>query len=191
MELKAFLKILVVLLVLGLTGFLFYEHGYNKAIQLDEDVKTEWENVDAELRQILKLVPSLIKLIHSYERGGLDVYIKILLSKESYLKSDTKVQKIKAENDLTLYLSELIETSMDNPELQENEEFCDLIDKFKIEERQIDAAKVRYNDAVRALNTYTKQFLGKFFCERAGVVAADYFEATEEAKTTVPEVKFE
>ncbi|MHC4724586.1 MAG: hypothetical protein ACYS9V_10120 [Planctomycetota bacterium] len=44
---------------------------------------------------------------------------------------------------------------------------------------------------VRQLNTYSKQFFGKFFCERAGVVAADYFEATEEAKATVPEVKFE
>jgi LemA protein len=189
--LKAFLKILVVLLVLGLTGFLFYEHGYNKAIQLDEEVKTEWENVDTEMRQMLKLVPNLIRLIHTYERGRLDVYIRILLSKEVYLKSDTKVQKIKAANNLTLFLSELIEKYMDNPELQENEEFRDLIDKFKIAERQIVAAKGRYNEAVRLLNEYSKQFFGKFFCERAGVVAADYFEATEEAKTTVPEVKFE
>jgi LemA protein len=191
MELKALLKIIIVLFILGLAGYLFYEYGYNKAIRLDEEVKTAWENVDAELRQKMKLVPRLVNIMHSYERHSLDSSIRVLLAKEGYLKSDTKVHKMRAANDLTVNLSEFVEVSMENPELQGNEEFLDLTDKLKIEERQIDAAKERYNEAVIELNAYTEQFFGKFFCERAGVVAADYFEAPEEAKANGPEVKFE
>jgi LemA protein len=189
--LKALLKIIVVLLVLGLAGYLFYEYGYNKAIRLDGEVKTAWDNVDAELREMVELVPSIVNLIHSYEKHNIDAYLRVFLSKETYLKSDVKAIKIKAANDLTVYLSELVEKSMDNPEVQGNKEFLDLMDKLKVEKRQVEAAKDRYNEAVLALNKYTKQSFGKYFCERAGVVAADYFEAPEEAKTKVREVKLE
>jgi hypothetical protein len=51
-------------------------------------------------------------------------------------------------------------------------------------------ARTRYNEAAEALNAYSKQFFGSFFCKRAGVKPVEYFEATEEAATQVPQVEF-
>jgi hypothetical protein len=48
---------------------------------------------------------------------------------------------------------------------------------------------MRYNESVKALNTYTRQFVGRFFCNMAGVEAAEYFEVAEEAKAN-PKVDF-
>ena len=47
-----------------------------------------------------------------------------------------------------------------------------------------------YNEAARWLNAYTREFFGSFFCRKAGVTKTDYFEASEQAKTEVPNVKF-
>jgi LemA protein len=98
---------------------------------------------------------------------------------------------MKASNELSGFLSRLLMLQEAYPDLKANENFRDLQVQLEGTENRINVARTRYNEAVRGLNTYTKQFFGKYFCERAGVVAADYFEATEEAKTTVPEVKFE
>jgi LemA protein len=162
---KALLVFVVVILILGLLGFLFYISGYNKAVRLDEGAKTGWANVDSTLQRRLDLVPNLVETV--------------------------KGDKMKASNELSGFLSRLLMLQEAYPDLKANENFRDLQVQLEGTENRINVARTRYNEAVRGLNTYTKQFFGKFFCERAGVVAADYFEATEEAKTTVPEVKFE
>ena len=51
-------------------------------------------------------------------------------------------------------------------------------------------ARTRYNQAVTALNTYTKEFVGSFFARRAGVEPKPFFETTEEARTAPPKVDF-
>ena len=47
----------------------------------------------------------------------------------------------------------------------------------------------RYNDAVKALNTYRRTVFGRFFASLAGVSAAEYYEIPE-AEQEVPKVKF-
>jgi LemA protein len=76
------------------------------------------------------------------------------------------------------------------PDLKANQSFLDLQAQLEGTENRINVARTRYNDAARLLNSYTKQFFGSFFCRKAGVVAVDYFEATEQAKTEVPKVEF-
>jgi LemA protein len=48
----------------------------------------------------------------------------------------------------------------------------------------------RYNDAVRALNTYIRKLLGRFYASLAGIEQAEYFEIQEAARA-VPQVQFE
>ena len=51
-------------------------------------------------------------------------------------------------------------------------------------------ARTRYNASVRILNTYAGEYFGRFFCSKAGVEKREPFEATEQAKTQVPQVNF-
>ncbi len=77
-----------------------------------------------------------------------------------------------------------------HPDLKANERFRDLQTKLEGTENRINVARIRYNEAAKQLNTYSRQFLGSFFCKRAGVEPVEYFEATEQAKTEVPKVEF-
>jgi LemA protein len=188
---KALLVFVVVILILGLLGFLFYISGYNKAVRLDEGAKTGWANVDSTLQRRLDLVPNLVETVKGYAKHEEDIFNSIASSREKYFQAGSNADKMKASNELSGFLSRLLMLQEAYPDLKANENFRDLQVQLEGTENRINVARTRYNEAVRGLNTYTKQFFGKYFCERAGVVAADYFEATEEAKTTVPEVKFE
>ncbi|MHC4151478.1 MAG: LemA family protein [Planctomycetota bacterium] len=188
---KALISVLIVILIVGLIGLLWYVSGYNKAVRLDEAVKTGWANVDTTLQRRLDLVPNLVETVKGYAKHEEDIFSSIASSREKYFQAGSNADKMKASNELSGFLSRLLMLQEAYPDLKANENFRDLQVQLEGTENRINVARTRYNEMVRQLNTYSKQFFGKFFCERAGVVAADYFEATEEAKATVPEVKFE
>ena len=75
------------------------------------------------------------------------------------------------------------------PQLKSNESFLKLQDQLEGTENRLAVARKRYNESVRALNTYTRQLLGRTFCNMAGVEAAEYFEIEEEARE-LPKVDF-
>jgi len=188
---RTLLVTLAVIVVVVLAGFLIYISGYNKAVRLDEAVQTAWANVDTTLQRRLDLVPNLVETVMAYAKREEDIFVQIALARKSYFNADTKAGKMKAANELSGFLSRLLMLQENYPELKANENFRDLQVQLEGTENRINVARTRYNEAVRALNTYSKEFVGSFFCERAGVTAADYFEATEEAKTTVPKVDFD
>jgi LemA protein len=76
------------------------------------------------------------------------------------------------------------------PDLKASENFRDLQVALEGTENRINVARTRYNAAAQQLNSYAKEFFGSFFCKRAGVESVEYFEATERARTEVPDVKF-
>jgi LemA protein len=76
------------------------------------------------------------------------------------------------------------------PDLKANESFLSLQSQLEGTENRISVARTRYNEAAKQLNSYYRQFFGSFFCKRAGVEQVEYFEATEQAQTEVPQVEF-
>jgi LemA protein len=81
---KALLVFVVVILILGLLGFLFYVSGYNKAVRLDEATKTGWANVDSTLQRRLDLVPNLVETVKGYAKHEEDIFNSIASSREKY-----------------------------------------------------------------------------------------------------------
>ena len=74
-------------------------------------------------------------------------------------------------------------------ELKSNRNFSALQDQIEGTENRLSVERKRYNESVRALNTYTRQLLGRTFCNMAGVEAAEYFEIEESARE-LPKVDF-
>jgi LemA protein len=182
--------VLVVVALFGVIVFSWYVNGYNKAVRLDEGVNTGWANVDTTLQRRLDLVPNLIETVKGYAKHEQELFTSIAKSREKYFQAGTNAEKITASNELSGFLSRLLMLQEAYPDLKANQNFLDLQVQLEGTENRINVARTRYNEAVRQLNTYTKTFFGRFFCRRAGVEAGEYFEASEEAKTTVPEVKF-
>jgi len=182
--------ILVVLLLVGLGIFSWYISGYNRAVNLEQGAEKAWADIDAALQRRLDLIPNLVETVKGYAKHEEELFKHISDARTKYFQADNRAGKIEASNELSGFLSRLLMLQENYPELKASENFRDLQVALEGTENRINVARTRYNQAAEQLNAYTKQFFGSFFCRRAGVEPVEYFEATEKAKTEVPEVKF-
>jgi LemA protein len=182
--------ILAVLLLVGLGIFSWYIKGYNRAVNLEKATERAWADIDATLQRRLDLVPNLVNTVKGYATHEKELFENIAKSREKYFQADSRAGQIKASNELSGFLSRLLMLQENYPELKASENFRDLQVALEGTENRINVARTRYNQTAEQLNAYAKQFFGSFFCRRAGVEPVEYFEATERAKTEVPEVKF-
>ena len=182
--------ILVVLLVFGVGIFKWYIGGYNRAVNLEQAVESAWANIDAVLQRRLDLVPNLVETVKGYATHERELFENIAKSREKYFQADTRAGKIEASNEMGGFLGRLLLLVERYPDLKASENFRDLQVALEGTENRIAVARTRYNESARQLNSYSRQFFGTFFCRRAGVEPAEYFEASEQAKTEVPKVEF-
>jgi len=184
------IAVLAVVLIIGLGIFGWYIGGYNKAVNLQQSTENAWANIDAALQRRLDLVPNLVETVKGYASHEKELFENIAKSREKYFQADSKAGKIEASNELSGFLSRLLLLQENYPQLKASDNFRDLQVALEGTENRIAVARTRYNEAAKQLNSYSKEFFGSFFCRRAGVKPVEYFEATEQAKTEVPKVKF-
>ena len=182
--------ILAVILVFGIGIFRWYIGGYNRAVRLSEGAQTAWSNVDAVLQRRIDLVPNLVNTVKGYAGHEKELFENLAKSREKYFQAGSRAGKIAASNELSGFLGRLMLLVENYPQLRASENFLALQDQLEGTENRISVARMRYNEAAKQLNAYTREFFGSFFCRRADVDKVDYFEATEQAKTEVPQVKF-
>jgi LemA protein len=182
--------VLVVLLLFGFGIFRWYVGGYNKAVGLEQNVEKAWADIDTTLQRRLDLIPNLVETVKGYATHEKDLFENIAKSREKYFQAGSRAGKIEATNELSGFLSRLLMLQESYPQLKANENFRDLQVALEGTENRINVARTRYNEAARQLNTYSRQFFGSFFCKKAGVESAEYFEASEQAKKEVPKVEF-
>jgi len=181
---------LVAVVLFAVVGFMWYIGGYNKAVRLNEATEKTWSDVDAQLQRRLELIPNLVETVRGYASHESDLFKSIAQSREKYFQAASPAGKMQASNQLSGFLSRLLVLQERYPELKANENFRDLQVALEGTENRIAVARTRYNGTAQALNGYAKSYFGRFFCGRAGVEPKDYFEATEQAKTEVPQVNF-
>jgi len=182
--------ILAVILVFGIGIFKWYIGGYNRAVRLSEGAQTAWSNVDAVLQRRIDLIPNLVNTVKGYAGHEKELFENLAKSREKYFQSGSRAGKIAASNELSGFLGRLMLLVENYPQLRASENFLALQDQLEGTENRISVARIRYNEASKQLNAYTREFFGSFFCRRADVEKVEYFEATEQAKTEVPQVEF-
>jgi LemA protein len=184
--------LLIIVLVLGgiglLAGGCMYK-GYNRAIALDEGVKGQWAEVDNQLQRRFELIPNIVQTVKGVASQEKDIFLGIAKSREAYFSAKTTPQKARAAGSFESALSRLLVLKETYPELKSNQSFLKLQDQLEGTENRLAVARKRYNDGVRALNTFTRKLLGRVYAGWAGVEQAEYFEITEAAKTA-PKVDF-
>jgi LemA protein len=163
--------------------------GYNKAVNLATTVESNWAEVDNQYQRRIDLVPNLVATVKGYAAHEEGIFTEIAKSRERYFNADKRGQKIEAAAGFERALSRLLMLKETYPELKAQASFQDLQAQLEGTENRIAVARKRYNDAVRALNTYCKSFFGRMFTGWAGVEQAEFFEADEAART-VPQVDF-
>ncbi len=178
----------VILLLIFAVGNAVY-NGYNKAITLDEDVKSQWAQVENQLQRRFELIPNLVSTVKGVAGQEEKIFLGIAEARKAYFQSKSVSDKAVAAGGVESALSRLLVMSETYPELKSDESFLKLQDQLEGTENRLAVERQRYNDAVRELNTFTRKLLGRLYAGLAGVEKASYFEVSEAAKEP-PKVRF-
>ncbi len=187
---KVLLIILAVVVIVGIMAFSWYRNGYDKAVQLDESVKEAWANVDTALQRRFDLIPNLVNTVKGYAEHEKGIFEGLAEARTKYFANNDRGSKIEAANEFSGVLSRLLMLQENYPNLKADQNFLALMDSLEGTENRINVARTRYNETSKSLNSFRRSFFGSFFTARAGVEEAPYFEASEQVRTEVPQVKF-
>ncbi len=189
---NGFKSILILIVALGLIGLIAVSWGvgqYNKAVAMDEQVKSQWAQVENQLKRRYDLIPNLVETVKGYAKHERELFTTIAEARTKYFQAATVKDKIQASQQIEGLLSRLLVLRETYPQLKANESFLKLQDSLEGTENRISVERKRYNDDVRALNTYRRTVFGKFFASLAGVGEAQYYEIPQ-AEQAAPKVKF-
>jgi len=178
----------VIVGVMLLAGGCVYT-GYNQAVRFDEGVKNRWAQVENQLQRRFELIPNLVETVKGVAKQEEKIFLGVAEARKAYFQAGSINQKARAAGAMESALSRLLVLRESYPALKSNESFLKLQDQLEGTENRLAVERKRYNDAVRAVNTFTRELLGRFYSGLAGVVPAEYFEIEEAAKAT-PKVKF-
>jgi len=186
---KIALVVVGVLLLIAIMSFSWFRSGFDNVIKLDENVTSQWAEVENQLKRRYDLIPNLIETVKGYAAHEKELFETIAKSRTQYFQAKTVQDKVKASNQLEGMLSRLLLLREAYPDLKANQNFLKLQDSLEGTENRIAVARKRYNDSVQMLNTYIRTFFGRFFAGFAGVSSAEYYELPE-GEQAAPQVKF-
>ncbi len=181
---------IVVILVVGavLAGGCVYS-GYSRAINMDEQVKAQWAQVENQLQRRYDLIPNVVETVKGVAGQEQKVFLGIAEARKAYFQAGSVPEKARAAGTLESALSRLLVLQETYPVLRSNESFLKLQDQVEGTENRLAVERMRYNEVARELNSFIRKPLGRLYSSLAHVDRAEYFEVAEQAKEA-PKVNF-
>jgi LemA protein len=187
---KAALGIIAVLVILALIVGGAYASSRNQMVRLNEQVKSNWAQVDVVLQRRADLIPNLVATVQGFAAHEQTVFDDIAKARTQYMNAQTPADKIAASNQITPLELKVLALSENYPQLKSNENFLRLQDELAGTENRIAVERKRYNDSIQAYNTYIGILPNNIFAGWAGFKRNnDYFNAPE-ASREAPKVQF-
>ena len=190
---KGSTKTLVIVLAIVAVLVIWFIGAQNKLVNLEENVKLEFSQVETTLQRRSDLIPNLVETVKGYAKHEEEVFTQIADARAKLAGSiqTGDVEDInEASNQLDSALSRLLGITENYPELKANEQFITLTDELAGTENRIAIARQNYNETVSKYNKAIKMFPTSIVANMNGYEAADYFEADDDAKDA-PTVKFD
>lgn len=190
-------SVIITLVVLGLL-LIWGVTGYNGLVTLDEQVQTQWANVETQYQRRGDLIPNLVNTVKGYashEKQTLEDVISAR-SKATQITvnpGDLSAEKIaeyqKAQGDVSAALGKLLAISESYPDLKANQNFLELQAQLEGTENRISVARRDFNERAKSYNTQIRRFPKNILAGIFGFDKVSYFEA-EAGAEKAPTVEF-
>lgn len=185
-------------LLAAVVAFLFSSCGYNKMVEMDEQVTSQWAQVENVYQRRADLIPNLVNTVKGYaahERETLEGVIEAR-SKATSVNIDPKnltpesIQQFnQAQDGLSSALSRLMVVVERYPDLKANQNFLDLQAQLEGTENRITVERQKFNQTTQTYNAYIRKFPQVIYAGWFGFDKKTYFEAQQGAEKA-PEVQF-
>lgn len=163
---------------------------YNGLVQLRENVKNGWSQIDVQLKRRHDLIPNLVETAKGYmahEKGTLEGVIK---ARQIAVDASTLQDKAQAENMLTSTLRSLMAVVENYPNLKADQQMLRLQEELTSTENKISFARQYYNDEVNRLNVAVQTLPDSIIASLGHFEKAPFFQTDSEEDRQAPQVKF-
>lgn len=190
-------KIQIVLLAV-VSGFLFSSCGYNKMVDMDEQVTSSWAQVENVYQRRADLIPNLVNTVKGYAAHEQETLTGVIEARSkatsvnidpSNLSPQAIQQFNQAQQGLSSALSKLMVVVERYPDLKANQSFLDLQAQLEGTENRIAVERRKFNETTQTYNSYIRKFPRLIYAGWFGFDKKTYFEAQQGAEQA-PEVQF-
>lgn len=195
-------KWLIPVLIIAVVGFVIYNMTVgvnNTAVELEENAKTAWSNVESSYQRRNDLIGNLVNTVRGaadFERGTLTDVVEARsratsVNVDAENMSETQMQQFQAaQGEVSSALSRLLVSVERYPQLQSNQNFLNLQSQLEGTENRINVARNRYNESVNSFNVFIRQFPNNIVAGWFGFEQMVRYEA-DAGSEDAPEVEFD
>ena len=189
-------------LVLNIIGFFavlsLSSCGYNSMVKLDEQVTSQWAQVENVYQRRADLIPNLVNSVKgaaNFEKETLTQVIEARAKATSVNVDPTKLtpesiaQFQSAQGALSQSLGRLLATVEAYPELKANQNFLELQAQLEGTENRITVERQKFNTVTQEYNSTIRTFPNNLTAGMFGFKAKGYFQA-EAGANKAPKVEF-
>jgi LemA protein len=173
----------VIILVVAAIG------GYNSLIQIRNQVRNAWKQIDVQLKRRHDLIPNLVNAVRGqmeFEKGTLEGVIQ---ARAAAVGANNITDSIAKEDVLSSALSKLFAVVENYPALKANESVQPLMEELTTTENQITFARQFYNDITTTYNAKLEMFPTNLVASSMGFKFFPLFQVKDASERETPTVE--
>ena len=174
---------IILLGIIGLVSWFFTV--YNGLVQVRENIKKSWANIDVLLMQRSDEIPKLIKTVKAFATHEKEMFDSVMAAREKYLGASSVGEKADADNMLSGALKSVFALSEAYPELRSNENFIQFQNRISGLENEIADRREFYNESVNNYNIRIQSLPDVWISGSMGLQQEEMFEVPVEKKEDV------
>ena len=189
---------IIIILAIVVIAFLWGMGAYNGLVTTQENVNSQWGNVENQYQRRADLVPNLVATVKGYATHEKSTFEEVIAARAKATQitidptnmTPEKLQEYQAaQGQLGSALGRLIAVAENYPDLKANQNFLELQAQLEGTENRIATERGRFNELSKDFNATVRKFPTNIVASLAGFEKKAYFEA-EEGSEKAPEVKF-
>ncbi|MCS7063563.1 MAG: LemA family protein [Methylacidiphilales bacterium] len=174
---------------------------YNRLINLRNQFKNAFAQIDVQLKRRYDLIPNLVETAKAYLKHERETLEAVIAARSRAVSANNKAaanpadsaaiaQLAAAEGGLASALGRLFALAEAYPDLKANQTMAQLSEELTSTENKISFARQAFNDAVMLYNTQREIFPNNLIAALFNFSEARLFEIENEAERQAPQVKF-
>lgn len=180
MEFISVFWLVVAVIVLGVLGY--FISCYNNYVQLRNNIRKSFKNIDVLLKQRYDEVPNLVAVCKGYIQHESGVFTKIAMIRSKYNDAKDIDKRTGVENELTGQISSLFATVENYPQLKADTQYLFLQNKLHELESAIADRREYFNDSVNIYNVSIERFPDRIIALILGLKRHSFLSIPENEK---------
>ena len=189
---------IIVIIALIAILFLWGMGGYNGLLNSQENVKSQWGNVENQYQRRADLIPNLVETVKGYATHEKSTFEEVIAARAKATQitvdptnlTPEKLQEFQAaQGQLSSALGRLIAVAENYPDLKANQNFLELQAQLEGTENRISVERNKFNEMAKEYDVAIRRFPKNIIAGIFNFNNIPYF-AAEKGAEKAPSVKF-